>query len=295
MASCSSSDECLAPLTNTLLDTLLAEDVPFGDLTTRALGIGKNPGVMTFAARHEQVVCCTEDVAALLTRLGADAEIVTGSGTRVASGQLLLRASGSAGALHLGWKVAQTLLEWAAGIATETNDIVLAARAGGNAPSAGVAIACSRKAPPLTRAVAVRAVQAGGGIMHRTGLSDTILVFAEHLAFMDPCGGLDQAISRLRANAPERRIVIEVCNAETAMAAARAGAEALQLEKFTPEELSRLRASLAAAGLSPRIVAAGGINARNVDQYVKAGADIIVTSAPYAAKPRDVQVEIGPA
>ena len=295
MVSCSSSDECLAPLANTLLDTLLAEDVPFGDLTTRALGIGRKPGVMTFAARHEQVACCTEDVAALLTRLGADAEITTGSGTRVAPGQLLLRASGLAGALHMGWKVAQTLLEWAAGIATETNDIVRAARAGDNAPPAGVAIACSRKAPPLTRAVAVRAVQAGGGIMHRTGLSDTILVFAEHLAFMDPCEGLDQAVSRLRANAPERRIVIEVCDMESAMAAAIAGAEALQLEKFAPEAIQQLRASLAAAGLSPRIVAAGGINARNVEHYVRAGADIIVTSAPYAAKPRDVQVTIKPA
>lgn len=292
MASCSSSDECMVPLANTLLDTLMAEDAPFGDLTTRALGIGKRMGVMTFTARHEQVACCTEDAAALLTRLGLDTETVTGSGIRVAPGQVLLRARGMAGALHMGWKVSQTLLEWAGGIATETHDIVVAARNADGASTPEVAVACSRKAPPLTRAIAMRAVLAGGGIMHRTGLSDTILVFAEHLAFMDPGRGMNDVVLRLRKNAPERRITIEVSDVATAMAAARAGAEALQLEKLSPDEVRRLCVDLAAAKLSPNIIVAGGINSINVDQYVKAGAHVIVTSAPYSARPRDVQVGI---
>ncbi|WP_457851816.1 ModD protein [Komagataeibacter kakiaceti] len=294
MASCSSSDECLAPLTNTLLDTLLAEDVPFGDLTTRALGIGKNPGVMTFAARHEQVVCCTEDVAALLTRLGADAEIVTGSGTRVASGQLLLRASGSAGALHLGWKVAQTLLEWAAGIATETNDIVLAARAGGNAPSAGVAIACSRKAPPLTRAVAVRAVQAGGGIMHRTGLSDTILVFAEHLLHgsMWRAGSGNFQITGQRAGTADRDRGLQ--RGDRHGGGPRGGRGPATGKIHTGRTFTASRQSGGRRSVPPHC-GRGRYQCPKCGPVCKAGADIIVTSAPYAAKPRDVQVEIGPA
>ncbi|WP_310889206.1 ModD protein [Gluconacetobacter diazotrophicus] len=287
----SSSVNGLPPLPATLIDALLAEDVPFGDLTTRALGIGGQPGLMNFSARDEQVVCGSEEAAAILTRLGATVDVLRSSGGRVTPGTPLLRATGPAGALHMGWKTAQTLMEWAAGIATATNAIVLAAASGG-AAAGTVAVACTRKAPPLTRALAMRAVVAGGGVMHRVGLSDTILVFPEHLAFMDPHDGLAQAVQTLRRTAPERRIVIEVTSPDQAIAAARAGADILQMEKFPVRDVARLAERLKALSLCPRLAAAGGINARNVADYVAAGADLVVTSAPYTAPPCDVQVEL---
>ena len=61
---------------------------------------------------------------------------------------------------------------------------------------------------PGTKSYAVRAVRAGGAVMHRLGLSETILVFPEHRAFLtEP---LHETVRRLRRAAPEKKLVIEV-------------------------------------------------------------------------------------
>jgi molybdenum transport protein len=201
---------------------------------------------------------------------------------------MLLEATGDAGALHAGWKVAQTLIEWAAGIASATAEIVAAART----VSPAITIACTRKSAPLTRALSIKAVLAGGGTMHRTGLGDTLLVFPEHRAFL-PEESLTTTLARLRTAAPERAIVVEVATEDDALAVAEAGADVVQLEKFTPDAVASLCAALTGrGGTRPRIAAAGGVNAGNAARYAAAGADILVTSAPYAARPRDVQVRI---
>ena len=70
-------------------------------------------------------------------------------------------------------------------------------------------VACTRKAAPLSRALAIKAVRAGGGVMHRTGLSDTVLVFPEHRAFL-PDTTRPRWWRALRARAPERKLVVEV-------------------------------------------------------------------------------------
>lgn len=95
----------------------IAEDVGFGDLTTRTLGISGQPGRISFAARDPMVACATEEAARILTRLGAVPRLLVASGEAVVPGTLLLEATGDAAALLAGWKVVQTLIEWSAGIA----------------------------------------------------------------------------------------------------------------------------------------------------------------------------------
>lgn len=278
----------MIPIAAAEIDRLIAEDVGFGDLTTRTLGIAGQPGRITFAARDPMIACATEEAARILARLGAVPRLCVRSGAAAAPGTLLLEATGDAGALHAGWKVAQTLLEWSAGIASAVRDIGDAARA--VVPS--ITVACTRKAVPLTRALSIKAVLAGGGAMHRTGLGDTLLVFPEHRAFL-PGEALSVTLARLRAAAPERAIVVEVADPEDALRAARAGADVVQLEKFSVDAVAAVCGRLAEeAPRHVRIAAAGGVNAGNAAAYAKAGADILVTSAPYAARPRDVQVRI---
>ncbi|HEY0909128.1 MAG TPA: ModD protein, partial [Bradyrhizobium sp.] len=200
----------------------------------------------------------------------------------------LLEATGDAGALHAGWKVAQTLMEWSAGIASSVREISDAARA----VTPSITVACTRKSVPMTRALSIKAVLAGGGAMHRTGLGDTILVFPEHRAFLHG-ETLQTTLVRLRAAAPERAIVVEVADECDAMLAVAAGADVVQLEKFPPNAVALLLKRL--AGVRPahtKIAAAGGVNAGNAAAYAEAGADVLVTSAPYTARPRDVQVRI---
>ena len=270
-----------------LIDALLAEDVPYGDLTTIALGIGAKPGEARFAARGSMVAAGVEEAARILQAAGATIIAAVPSGTLAVPNQTLITACGPAGALLVGWKVAQTLMEWASGIATSARDIVTAAQA----VRPDIRVACTRKAAPLTRALAARAVQAGGATMHRLGLSDTILLFPEHRALVP--GGMAEAVARLRAAAPERKIVVEVTDAQAALEAAMAGADVVQLEKFTPPAVREIRFML--EGLAPPralLAAAGGVTQANAAAYAEAGADVLVTSAPYAAPPRDVSVSI---
>lgn len=274
-------------ITDDELDRLIGDDVPYGDLTTRSLGLSGQLAEIVMTAGADMVASSTEEASRILERLGCKAQLAAASGDRLVKGGLLLSAVGDAAAVLAGWKVAQTLVEYASGIASQAARIVAAAR---SADPAAV-VACTRKNFPGTKKVAVKAILAGGAVPHRLGLSDTLLLFPEHLVLLGE-GGLGGAVSRLKAANPEKKLVVEVATAEAALAAARAGADVLQLEKFQPQAVAELKAGL--AELPVQIAAAGGVTAANAADYVRAGARILVTSAPYAAPPLDVKVVIRP-
>jgi molybdenum transport protein len=266
------------------LEKLVADDAPYGDLTTRALGIDRIPGRMDFCARDSMIVAEAESAAAILELVGCDVSLATASGASLTSGSMILSAKGPAGSLHRGWKVAQTVIEIWSGVATAARGIVDAA----GSVSPGVVVACTRKNVPGTKSFAIRAVRAGGAIMHRLGLSETILVFPEHRAFLaEP---LRDTVKRLRHAAPEKKLVIEVTSIKDAMVAIDAGFDVIQAEKFSPPQIAALTEQLRLGAARPLIAAAGGVNADNAAAYARAGADILVTSAPYLARPCDVQV-----
>ncbi|AWL98758.1 ModD protein [Bradyrhizobium amphicarpaeae] len=272
------------------LERLLEDDVPYGDLTTEALGIGAAIGVMHFSARAPMVLALAEDAAAIIALAGSEVELLAASGAVLEQGASILEARGPAASLLRSWKVAQTLIEIWSGVASETRAIVDAARA--VAPR--IPIACTRKNVPGTKRFAVAAVKAGGAVMHRLGLSETVLLFPEHRAFLGELP-LFQAVERLRQVAPEKKLVIEVKTADAALAAAVAGFDVIQAEKFSPAEIAALvrrMASMAYARERPIVAAAGGVNAGNAADYAAAGADVLVTSSPYLASPKDVQVRM---
>jgi molybdenum transport protein len=269
------------------LERLLFDDAPHGDLTTDLLGVAAQPGVLHFSARSDMVVALPNEAAILLEMAGARVALFCEEGRKLPAGAPILLARGPAGALLRGWKVAQTLMEIWSGVATAAREIVDAAR--GVAPD--ICIACTRKNTPGVKDFSVAAIRAGGAVMHRLGLSETILVFPEHLAFL---GGvpLEQIAARLRRQAPEKKLVIEVGGVDEAIRAARAGFDVIQAEKFTPDDIALLKERLSSMAKRPAIAAAGGVNRGNAADYARAGADILVTSAPYAAAPRDVSVRL---
>ncbi|GAB1459013.1 ModD protein [Thauera sp.] len=262
------------------LARLLAEDAPYGDLTTDALGIGRGQGRAVFRARHAATVCAVEEAARLFELAGAVPSILCPSGSRVEPGTALLEVVGSVAALHRTYKSAQVLMEWASGIATAAAAIVAAA--------GGVPVACTRKNVPGTRALSAKAVCAGGARLHRLGLSETLLVFDEHRRFLDE----DPAttVRRLKAAEPEKKVVVEVADIDEALRWAQADADVLQLEKFAPQRVAACRRLVDAARPGVKLAATGGVDASNARAYADAGADLIVSSAPYWAPPRDVKV-----
>jgi molybdenum transport protein len=278
-----------ASLTDPELLTLLYEDAPYGDLTVDSLAIGERVGSISFQVRDPMVICGIEEAARLLALAGAEVTLVAASGQQAESGTPLLSAKGAAAALFAAWKVAQSLVESLSGVSSVAQQMVSLA---GEAR-----VVCTRKHLPGIKAIMVKAVQAGGAAMHRLGLSESIMVTAEHRAFLSQSEVVSYPVALQRLQ-PEKKIVVEVDEVEAALALVDRGCQVIQLEKLPPAQVARV-VEYAGRGkgaeLRPVIAAAGGINPQNVAEYAAAGADVLVTSAPYFAKPRDVQVRFTPA
>jgi molybdenum transport protein len=270
-------------LTTGELESLLQEDAPYGDLTVAALAIGRHPGRINFAARDPMTVCGIEEAARLFELAGAEVSLQAASGDPAEPGRHLLRAEGPADALFRTWKVAQSLVESLAGISSCARLIVERA--------SDVQVACTRKHLPGNKAMMVKAVLAGGAAMHRLGLSESIMVTAEHRTFLD--GESSHAyLPRIRGSQPEKKCVVEVDSVEAALSLLQQGCDVIQLEKLSVDQVAAVVAAAEESRSGPRpvIAAAGGVNPDNAAAYAATGVDLLVTSAPYFAKPRDVQV-----
>lgn len=275
-------------LSDHALEQMLLEDAPQGDVTTFALGIGQRPAIMHFRARGAMTVCGSEEAAAMGRLRGLTVSLHAASGTRADACEPLLSFRGPAASVHLVWKTAQTLMEYLSGIASAADEIVRAAREG----HPDCAVVCTRKTFAGTKTASIKAILAGGASAHRLNLSDSILLFDEHRVLND--APPNETVARLRRQCPERPVVVEVATTGEALRWAEAGADVLQLEKWSAEAVAGLRDRLQGRTRAPRLAAAGGIKAGNAAEYARAGADMLVTSAPYFAPPRDVAVTIAP-
>lgn len=266
------------------IDKWISEDVPYFDLTTHLLGFGAERGRLAFYSREETVACGTEEVARIFARIGGiDVGAMVPSGTDLMPGALLIEGFGSAEALHSAWKVSVNVLEYSCGIAARTRELREKARA----VNPDMEIVSTRKGLPGTKELATKAVLAGGGLPHRLGLSETILVFDHHRTFLDR--PLRELLPELRRRACEKKVIVESENQEDALELLRAGADGVQFDKVPPEilaeHISRIRGEFPGA----LIIAAGGVNAKNIAAYAAAKPDAAATSSMYFGKPADIR------
>lgn len=278
-------------LTDVELESLLAEDVPYGDLTTASLGITDQRARITFATRERPLVAsCTEEAVRLCGLYGLEIDGFVKSGSLVPPKSVFLEARGDAAHCHRIWKSVQNLLDYASGIATYTREAVLLARS----INPDIVIATTRKTTPFTKKIAIKAVESGGGVAHRLGLSESILIFDYHRVFFPAEEAFAEALNKTKKANPEKKIVIEACDIAEALKFARMGADILQLEKFPLTKLADAVRILRADYPHITLIATGGISAKNIAEYASTGVDMIVTSSPYGAQSADIKVRIEP-
>jgi len=280
----------------------LDEDIGTGDATTRALIGADVRAHAEFRFREAGVVAGVPAARAALLALDADAsfEQLVPEGARAEAGAVVARAEGLARAVLAVEGVSLNFMARLSGIATLTARFVEAAA------SFGVAILDTRKTTPGLRALEKYAARAGGGVNHRMGLDDAVLVKDNHLAV----AGLtpEEAVSRAKAAAGVP-VEVEVTGVEAAVSAARAGADIVMLDNFTPAEAARAvaavraeftqvaRAPSGADPSSPRgapaIEVSGGISLDNVRDYAAAGPDrISVGALTHSARALDVTLDV---
>lgn len=271
-------------------DALLQEDIQGGDLTTRALGIGAQPGIMDFCHRQGGCVSGIAVARQMLSSLGLTVTEQLADGEHATAGQLLIRAYGNAAALHQGWKAVQNVLEWSCGVSHYLDEMLNILRQ--RYPDGQ--IACTRKAIPGTRMLATQAILAAGGIIHRGGCAETVLLFANHRRFLTNPNDWTGAMARLRSHAPEKKIVVEADTPDEALAALRAAPDALQLDKFTPEQAADIARQVSSLAPHCTLALTGGITLASLASYLDCGIRLFITSAPYYAPPADIKVSLSP-
>lgn len=197
----------------------------------------------------------------------------------------MLAAEGPAGAIHAVYKTAQNIMEYGCGIAGRAAAMTAAAHAIN--PDCHVMV--TRKHFPGTKTLSLAAALAGGAVVHRTGLSDSVLIFDQHRVF---CRDVPAAIFHAKRAAPERKIAVEAGSLEEVLTFVRAGCDIVQCERFALEKLEELVKAVKSVNPAVLVSAEGGVNGENAAAYARAGADMLVTSWVYFGKPFDIKMKI---
>jgi nicotinate-nucleotide pyrophosphorylase (carboxylating) len=253
---------------NGLVRRALAEDVGAGDVTTaatvgpalraRARIVQKAPGVVFGVAAAE----------AVFRMLDPEAEVERSTPEGLwRDGGDVLAVTGLARALLTAERTALNFLGRLSGVATLTARLVR------ELEGTGAQLLDTRKTTPGLRALEKAAVRAGGGVNHRAGLYDAILIKENHAAL---AGGVAEAVRRARAAAPALSLEVECRDLAEVDEALAAGATQILLDNMTPE---RLREAVQRVGGRATLEASGRMTAETLREIALTGVDFISVGA----------------
>lgn len=244
----------------------LLEDIGQGDVTA---GILTNKRIVAkIISRQTAIIAGTEFVKDIFLMRGCRVRILRKDGTRARQNQTVLRISGPARSILSCERTALNLLSRMSGIATLTSELV------GKVKSVNkkTDVYSTRKTAPGLRFFDKEAVRIGGGKKHRVTLADMIMIKDNHIASEGSLVNLIQ-----KAKKRSRTFEVEVENQEEAILAATLGVPIIMLDNFTPERIRKTVSALKKLGLRSkvRLEASGGIDAKNIKEYARAGVDMI--------------------
>ncbi|MDQ3623213.1 MAG: carboxylating nicotinate-nucleotide diphosphorylase [Verrucomicrobiota bacterium] len=264
----------------------IAEDVGPGDLTS-AYFAGSERRQARIFARETCVAAGVEVAAEVFRRLDSQLQVTVAraSGSRLAEGQTLLEVAGSVRSILTAERVALNFLQHLSGVATLTRrfvDAVGAQRA---------RIRDTRKTTPGLRELEKAAVVAGGGVNHRFGLFDMVLVKDNHLLSVNRLEALQNAIDRFRAEHPGVRIELEADTLQQVRDfLTLAGIDVLLLDNMPLEEMAEA-VQLGRGRLE--FEASGGVTLETVRAIASTGVDFISIGAlTHSAPAIDFSLEL---
>ena len=251
----------------------LKEDIGKGDITTDFFVPETLHANGRIVAHEPAVVAGTETAAKVFRTIdhATDVQIVRPDGEAVVAGDIVIELRGPARSILKAERVALNFLQRLCGIATLTRQFVDAV---GNHPAK---ILDTRKTTPGLRVLEKAAVVAGGGVNHRSGLFDMVMVKDNHLAALGGLSGFADQIRRLRKERPDIRIEVEADDLEQARAFVEIdGIDVILLDNMEP---ARIREALALRRNNIKFEASGGITLKNVRRMAATGVDYISIGA----------------
>lgn len=266
----------------------LEEDLGLaGDITTEATIPGDARATGVIGARKAGVVAGTQLVEAAFGLLDPDAvvDVLIADGGQVSEGGAIARVAGNARALLTAERVAMNFLGHLSGIATLTRRYVE------KVADTRARIIDTRKTTPGLRAFEKLAVRAGGGLNHRFGLFDAVLIKDNHIV---AAGGIGPALKRARAHAGHMiKVEVEVTTLAELEAALAHAPDAVLFDNMPPTMLAAAVAKVAGRVLTE---ASGGVTLETVHDIAESGVDLISVGAlTHSAPTLDVGLDFAPA
>ncbi len=251
-----------------LLKQALKEDLGRGDLTTEAIlerASSSRGGAIqaqaTVLAKEKLILAGWPIFLRIFQLMDAvEAEVYFEEGAQVDRGTTVGKLQGKAAVLLQGERVALNFLQRLSGVATLTHKYVQLVT------HTQAKILDTRKTTPLWRSLEKYAVRKGGGLNHRFGLYDGILIKENHVAMV---AGIEAALDACRS---QLEVEIEVMNFEELSQAIDAGAERVLLDNMSPQEVQK---AVEIAKGRCVLEVSGGVHEGNVVEYAETGVDFI--------------------
>jgi len=257
----------------------LREDLGRGDITTQSIIARNTRARARFVAGEKMIVAGLEAAEEVFLTLDSQQQLeaFVSDGEQVEAGKVIARMVGFADVLISAERVALNLLQRLSGIATLTNQFVVAVE------GTGAHIMDSRATTPGLRLLERYAVELGGGCNGRFGLDDGVVVTANHISIL---GGVAAAVKSAKEKLGYlHKVGVQVASEAEMKEAVASGADVIMLDGTPAEDVKRL--AEVAKGLSESVIieCSGNITAANVREYAEAGADLIRVEALTNAAP----------
>jgi len=265
-----------------IIKLALKEDIGSGDITTK-LTISAGQKIKARIIAKEKGIVCGLAVAELVFKT-VDKNIrfkpATSDGKQVKKGQVLARLEGKAVSILKAERVALNFLSHLSGIATLTNRYVQKVK------PYKVKIMDTRKTTPGLRSLEKCAVRCGGGVNHRLGLWDQVLIKDNHLKGLR----LKEIIKKVKQKRPKgMKIEVEVKNLRQFKQALEARPDIIMLDNFS---LTNIKKAVKIKSASVKIEVSGGVNLSNARRIAATGVErISVGELTHSASALDIALD----
>ena len=265
-----------------LVRRALSEDVGSGDVTTVATVDVDRRARGVLLAKSRCVIAGLDVAAEAFRQLDPEATIRVhhGDGTPCEPGVEIAEIHGRAAALLTAERTALNFMQRMTGVATLTRQFV-------DAAAGRITILDTRKTTPLMRVLEKYAVRAGGGVNHRFGLADGILIKDNHVRL---AGGVSNAVARMRASQPTMAIEVEAQRLSEVAEALHAGADIVLLDNLSTADI--IDAVKQCRGRAKTEIS-GGVTLARMPELAATGADYVSIGAlTHSAPAADLSFEM---
>jgi nicotinate-nucleotide pyrophosphorylase (carboxylating) len=270
-----------------IIKQALVEDVGTGDVTTIALIDKKERAKAVILAKEECIVSGTIIAELVFKTLDKNLQVTIkiNDGNKAKRNTIVMEIAGNARAILTAERTVLNFLQRMSGIATLTHRFVT------KCANSRVRILDTRKTTPGMRILEKYAVVCGGGVNHRMGLFDAILIKDNHKVLWKKKGlSLAEMVITARKKFPRTMIEIEVENIEELKSVLPARPDWILLDNMSPSQLKRC---VELCNHECKLEASGGVTLKNIEEIARTGVDAIsIGGLTHSAPSIDFSLEI---